>query len=205
MNRKILWGVLVIGLALVIAPLAISLPSKAAAGERMMGDFQPIMQPEQVKTTAYYYNDVFTPLGKVVPAMSKQNIDKFQGYIDGMTSVKLTQTQMQKLQQEFPQLAPLFTGMPAMIGDLTQFIALMRANAGIFAQVPAGLDHYGPLVSTMQGNVNDYQQVSSLPNFNLFTWFFMVPGVLLVLLAGAGLYGERLEKWTLTHMRPTHA
>lgn len=34
MNRKLLWAVLVIGLALVIAPLAMSLPSKANAGER---------------------------------------------------------------------------------------------------------------------------------------------------------------------------
>jgi len=70
MNRKVLWAVLVIGAALVIAPFALSLPSKANAGEHMLGSFQPIMQPDQVKTTAYYYNDVFTPLGQVVSAMS---------------------------------------------------------------------------------------------------------------------------------------
>ena len=52
MNRKVLWAVLVIGAALVIAPFALSLPSKAGAGERMLGDFQPIMQPDQVRTTA---------------------------------------------------------------------------------------------------------------------------------------------------------
>jgi len=48
MNRKLLWTVLVIGLALVIAPFALSLPSKAGAGERMLNGFQPIMQPDQV-------------------------------------------------------------------------------------------------------------------------------------------------------------
>ncbi len=78
MNRKILWAVLAIGLALVIAPLALGLPAKTAAGERMMGNFQPIMQPAQVATTARYYNDVFVPLGKVTPMMSAQNVARFQ-------------------------------------------------------------------------------------------------------------------------------
>jgi hypothetical protein len=55
MNRKLWWAVLAIGLALVIAPLALGLPEKAAAGERMMTGFQPIMQPAHVNTTARYY------------------------------------------------------------------------------------------------------------------------------------------------------
>src|SRR6266508_3943811 len=70
MNRKLLWAVLAIGLALVIAPLAMGLPGKTAAGQRMMNGFQPIMQPGQVATTARYYNDVFVPLGTVSPAMN---------------------------------------------------------------------------------------------------------------------------------------
>ena len=70
MNHKVLWGVLAIGLVLVIAPVALSLPSKASAGERMMNGFQPIMQPDQVATTARYYNDVFVPLGTVTPMMA---------------------------------------------------------------------------------------------------------------------------------------
>src|SRR6266542_6646620 len=88
MNRKLLWAVLAIGLALVIAPLALSLPSKAAAGQRMMSGFQPIMQPDQVKTTAYYYNQVFVPLGTVAPMMSAQNLAKFQAYLKGFGGVQ---------------------------------------------------------------------------------------------------------------------
>ena len=42
----------------------------------------------------------------------------------------------------------------------------------------------------MQGNVGNYKQVNSLPDFRLFTFFFGVPGVLLVLLAGYGLFGH---------------
>src|SRR6476660_9121199 len=187
MNRKVLWAVLVIGAALVIAPFALSLPSKAGAGERMLGDFQPIMQPDQVRTTAYYYNDVFTPLGQVVPAMSAKN--------------------MAKLQQQFPQLAAMFAGMPVMLRDFDSLVTLMQKNEKIFAQVPAGLVHYKPLVTTMQSNVTDYKQVNSLPSFRLFTWFFVVPGALLVLLAGTGLFGGKIlsEPRLSHHTRPTHA
>lgn len=207
MNRKVLWTVLVIGLALVIAPFALSLPSKASAGERMMGDFQPIMQPDHVKTTAYYYNEVFTPLGHVVPAMSAKNVAKFQRYVAGLKSVRLTPADMAKLQQQFPQLAQMFAGMPVMLKDFDSLVTLMQKNEQIFAQVPAGLDHYKPLVTTMQANVSDYQSVSSLPSFRLFAWLFAVPGVLLVLLSSFGLFGDRLlEKWASTHhARPTHA
>lgn len=189
MNRKVLWAVLVIGVALVVGPLALSLPSKASAGERMMGDFQPIMQRSQVNTTAYYYDRVFTPLGKVVPAMSAQNVAKFEAYVAAMKSMKLPPS---------PQLQ-------AMMKDFDALIGLMKTNEQIFAQVPAGLKHYQPLVRTMQGNVNDYRQVSSLPSFRLFTWFFVVPGALLILLAGIGLYGGELGATFSHHARPTHA
>jgi len=205
MNRKLLWGVLVIGLALVVAPFAISMPSKTAAGQRMLNGFQPIMQPGQVKTTAYYYNQVFTPLGKVVPAMSASNISKFEAYVAGLKSVKLTPAQMAQIQKQFPQLAQMFKGMPVMLKDFDQLIGLMRANEGIFSQVPAGLRHYGPLVSTMQANVNNFKQVNSLPDFRLFTWFFVVPGALLVLLSAVGLWGPTLELRFHHRANPTHA
>jgi hypothetical protein len=38
MNRNVLWGVLLIGLTLVVAPFALGLPGKSAAGQRMLGD-----------------------------------------------------------------------------------------------------------------------------------------------------------------------
>lgn len=207
MNRNVFWAILVIGVALIVAPFALSLPSKASAGERMMGDFQPIMQPDNVKTTAYYYNDVFTPLGKVVPAMSAKNVAKFQQYVAGLKSVRLTPADMAKLQQQFPQLAAMFAGMPVMLKDFDALVTLMQKNERIFAQVPGGLTHYQPLVTTMQGNVNDYRQVSSLPSFELFTWFFIVPGAALVLLSGFGLFGSRLgaTRFSIHHGRPTPA
>src|SRR4051794_40610928 len=88
MTRKVLWGVLAIGVALVIAPLAMGLPGKTAAGQRMLNGFEPIMQPNQVATTAYYYNDVFTPLGQITPMMSTQNLLKFNAYLNGFGGVQ---------------------------------------------------------------------------------------------------------------------
>ncbi|HEX7625520.1 MAG TPA: hypothetical protein VF379_00575 [Gaiellaceae bacterium] len=207
MNRKVLWAVLVIGLALVVTPLAMSLPSKAGAGEHMLGGFQPIMQPGQVKTTAYYYNNVFTPLGKVTPMMSAKNLAKFQAYLTGLKSLKLTPAQMAAVQQQFPAMAAMLAQMPAMERDFGGLLSTMQANTGIFSQVPAGLKHYGPLVSTMQANVDNYKQVNSLPSFRLFAWFFIVPGVLLALLAAYGLYGGALleRRHFPHHTRPTHA
>ncbi|MGA3218616.1 MAG: hypothetical protein ABSE77_06000 [Acidimicrobiales bacterium] len=35
--------------------------------------------------------------------------------------------------------------------------------------------------------MSNYAQIDSLPNFNLFTWFFVAPGFLLVFLGGFGL------------------
>src|SRR5262249_7223778 len=63
MERKVLWPILVIGLALVVVPFAIGLPSKAAAGQRMLTDFPPLMQRPHAQTKANYYNKPFVPLG----------------------------------------------------------------------------------------------------------------------------------------------
>jgi hypothetical protein len=154
MERKVLWPILVIGLALVVAPFALGMPGKTAAGQRMLNSFHPLMSATSVQKTASYYNNVFVPLGQVSTQFTSA----------------ATNPQMQK------QLTPL---MP-----------LLQPVLPIFKQVPAGLAWYKPLVTTMQANVSDYASVDSLPNFNLFAWFFAVPGALLMLLAGWGLWHE---------------
>jgi hypothetical protein len=223
MNRKLLWGVLAIGLALVIAPLAIGLPGKAAAGQRMLNGFQPIMQPDQVKTTAYYYDRVFVPLGTVTPMMSAKNLAKFQGYLKGFGGMQtdaaklvpvlaqalhMTPAKIQLMMStQLPSMAAMLQNLPAMQRDFGGLLGTMQQNVGIFSQVPAGLKHYQPLVTTMQANVNNYKQVNSLPDFRLFAFFFIVPGALLILLAGAGLFGGGLATRIEFHhhARPTPA
>lgn len=169
MTRKSLWWVVAaIGLVLVVAPFAISLPSKASAGQRMLDGFRPIMQPTQVERTAMYYDDVFTPLGRVVP---------------------------------------LFGQMPAeMQTGFSQMLMQAKVDPMVFSQVQAGLVHYKPLVDTMKANVDNYADVDSLPSFRLFTWFFVVPGVLLLLLAATALFGDALaSRAPFHHARPTPA
>lgn len=223
MTRKLLWCVFAIGLALVITPLALGLPGKAAAGERMLNGFQPIMQPDQVKVTANYYDHVFVPLGKVTPMMSAQNLARFQGYLKGFGGMQtdagklvpllaqalhMTPAQVQKLMAtQLPSMAAMLQNLPAMSRDFGGLLGTMQQNVGIFSRVPAGLAHYKPLVRTMQGNVQNYKQVNSLPNFKLFTYFFVVPGLLLVLLAGLGLFGTALARRFSFHhgARPTPA
>jgi hypothetical protein len=223
MNRKLLWPVLVIGLALVLAPFALGLPGKAAAGQRMLNGFQPIMQPDQVAKTANYYNNVFVPLGKVTPMLSAPTLAKFHAYMQGFGGMQtdaaklvpmlaqalhMTPAQVQALMvTQLPSMAAMLQNLPAMQRDFNGMIGAMQQNVGIFQQVPAGLAHYQPLVTTMQANVDNYRQVNSLPDFRLFSVFFIVPGLLLVLIAGYGLFWSGIRNWFTVHhhARPTHA
>jgi hypothetical protein len=221
MTRKVLWAVLVIGALMIVLPFALQMPSRTAAGARMMNSFQPIMQPNQVQKTAYYYNNVFTPLGKVAPAINAQTVAKFARYLKGFGGMQtdaqklvpalaqamhMTPTQVQAyMAKQFPSMSAMLIALPQMQKDFGGFIGIMRANTGIFGQVNAGLAHYKPLVTTMQANVADFESVNSLPSFRLFTWFFLIPGLLLFLLAGFGLWYEHHEHAHATGAHPTPA
>jgi hypothetical protein len=221
MNRKLLWVVLAIGLGLVIAPFAMLLPTKASAGEQMLDGFRPIMEPSQVATTARYYDDVFVPLGAVTPMMSAENLATFQGYMEGFAGMQgdaaklvpllaqamnMTPAQVrQMLAEDLPAMAAMLESMPRMQRDFGGLLSTMQANEDIFSQVPAGLAHYEPLVAAMQANVDNYADVNSLPDFRLFAWFFFIPGVLLVAIAGYELWTTRREAEVARHARPTPA
>jgi hypothetical protein len=172
MNRAVLYAVLAIGLGLVVVPLAISMPGKAADGEQMMKDFDPIMQPESVATTVDYYDNVFTKLRPVALAFNADTVARFQGYQQGLTGLQaeapklvptlaqqlgMSEPQVQQfLGQQFPAMAQLFQGLPQMGTDFSNMVGLMEQNTAVFERVPAGLDHYQPLVRTMEGNVGNY-------------------------------------------------
>ncbi len=178
MSRKVLWPILVIGVVLIVMPFAISLPSRASAGQTMIDNFKPIMQPASVAKTVNYYNNTFVPL-RGVAIGGVQAAKETPALIAGLAKqLHMTPAQVQQfLGTNFPAMAKLLASFPQLVP--------------IFTNVPGGLDHYLPLVHTMQTNVHNYDEISSLPNFNLFTWFFVVPGVLLVLLAGWPLVAER--------------
>ena len=209
MCGKMMWGVLVVGLMLIVAPFAIGLPGKAAGGEKMIDAFGPIMDEQNVQKTADYYYDVFVPLGDVVPAMTQENIDLFNAYLAGIGGMGAEAQQLvpafaqatgmtedqaaEYMATEFPAMTQMMQGLPQMQQDFEGLLTLMGNNVAIFEQVPAGLDHYRPLVTTMQEQRTNYDKVASLPDFRLFTWFFVIPGVLLVALAAFGLFGNRKQ------------
>src|SRR5207237_5548133 len=74
--------------------------------------------------------------------------------------------------------------------------------APVSANVPPGIVHYTPLVQAIQTNVGNYAKVDSLPNLRLFTWILVVPGVLLVLIAGWPLVSARRRQIAAV---PAHA
>lgn len=205
--RRALWLIAVVGALMIAAPFAMGLPSKADGGQKMINAFHPLMAQANVDKTADYYNNVFVPLGAVVPAMSAETVAKFQTYLDGISgmqtdstklvpglaqALKMTPEQVQQfLGTNYPAMSAMLAGLPQMQADFGGLLKMMSSNVDIFKQVPAGLDHYKPLVTTMQANVGNYDKVASLPNFGLFTWFFVVPGALILAFAGLGLYSGR--------------
>lgn len=210
MIRKMMWAVLVVGVALVAAPFIIGLPDKADGGQKMISAFEPIMEESNVETTAEYYYDVFVPLGEVAPAMSQENIDRFNAYLAGFSALGVDAENMVPalasamnmpeadvqafMGDQFPAMSQTLVGLPQMEADFSGLLGLMDANVPIFEQVPAGLDHYEPLVTTMQAEQENYAKVASLPDFRLFTWFFVIPGLVLAALALTGLFVGRKEQ-----------
>jgi hypothetical protein len=175
MTRRVFyWPILVIGVLMIVLPFAISLPSKAGAGQAMLDNFHPIMKPASVTTTVSLYENTFLKLKPVAEggiAAAGEETALLKGLATGL---KLSPTQLEQyLGAKYPAFAQLLASFPQLVP--------------VFQQVGPGLADYKPLVDTMQANVTNYQQVDSLPNFRLFTWFFEVPGVVIVFLALLGL------------------
>ena len=186
MERKSYWPILVIGVLLVVMPFAMSLPSRSSAGQRMLNDFHPMMQQASVDKTVAFYHQTFIPLGVVAKggiAAAGETSALFAGLATGL---HMTPAQLQSF---------MGTNYPAMAQLLSQFPQLVP----VFSQVGPGLVHFAPLVATMQNNVKNYAAIDSLPNFNLFTWFFVVPGLLIVLFAlmGLGVFTRRTPRTAL--------
>src|SRR5689334_19110189 len=113
MTRKVLWPVLVIGLALIVAPFAISLPSRASAGQDMIDNFHPIMQPAAVATTVKYYDQTFVPLRPVAVTGVAAASETPQLIGALATQLHMTPAQLQKfLGTNFPATAQLLGSLP---------------------------------------------------------------------------------------------
>lgn len=209
-KRWVLWPIFALGIALIVAPLAISMPSKASDGQAMLDDFRPIMEPSSVETTADYYDNVFTKLRPIALALNAETVQKFTGYGQGINAVSSESPKLfaalaqatgqtpQQLQQflgrQFPATAQLFQGLPQISTDFGNLIGLMTPNVTTFKRVPPGLDHYEPLVRTMERQQDNYASVDSLPPFALMAWSFVGIGIFLLVFSGIGLFTGRRSK-----------
>ena len=191
-NPAFTWAVLAIGVMLIVAPFAISLPSRASAGQQMIDNFHPIMQPANVAKTVAYYDQTFVPL-RPVAVGGLQAAGEAPKLIAALASqLKMSPAAVQRfLGTQFPATAGLLGNLPKL--------------KPVFTNVPPGLDHYLPLVQTMKSNVSNYKKINSLPDFRLFTWFFLIPGILLVLLAAWPLILGRRERHARVTMPATSA
>jgi len=211
MKRWVLWPILVLGIVLIVVPLAISMPGKASDGQEMLDEFRPIMGPSTVELTADYYDNVFVNLRPLAQALSQETIDRFNGYGGGIVAVQkeapnlaptLAQAtgqspeQVQQfLGQQFPATSQLLGSLPQLSKDFGGLLALMGPNVETFERVPPGLDHYEPLVRTMESQVSNYESVDSLPPFALMAWAFVAIGIFLVVFSAIGLFtGRRSTK-----------
>jgi hypothetical protein len=176
-QRIALSVLLVIGVALIAAPLSMSMFSRSSNGEKMVNGFRPIMQPAHVATTADYYNNVFAKLRPFALAMPGVQSDA-QKLVPALAqALHMTPAQVQKmLATQFPSMAKLLQSLPQAVP--------------VFNRVPPGLDFYKSLVQTMQANVGNYSSVDAMPAMGLFPWFFIVPGILILLASGFGLLAD---------------
>jgi len=74
-------------------------------------------------------------------------------------------------------------------------------NFASFAAQWGAIDtHMTSLLESVQGNLGNYQAVAALPSFRLFPWFFVVPGVLVLLLVATMVIRPRRRRtvrWVL--------
>jgi hypothetical protein len=94
------------------------------------------------------------------------------------------------------------TGVAAELGGKATFDQAFPDFASFDHQWPAIDSTMTNLMNDVQGNLGNYQAVAALPSFDLFPWFFVLPGVLIAGVAIVALLrsprrGRRWARWTL--------
>jgi len=140
----------------------------------MLNGFQPIMQPDQVKTTAYYYNEVFTPLATVTPMMSAQNLAKFQTYLKGFGGMQTDATKLvpmlaqalhmtpaqvqQMMATQLPSMAAMLQNLPTMRRD---FGGLLGHDAAERRDLPPGAGWAEALPAARHDDAGEREQLQA--------------------------------------------
>ena len=79
--------------------------------------------------------------------------------------------------------AAVMPALDAAGGDTAAYPAIAEFSA----TWPAMLQDFNPMIATMRDNVDNFQAVDAMPSFDLFPWFFVVPGLLVAIGAALAL------------------
>jgi len=101
------------------------------------------------------------------PMMTRERVQAVQGYF-----ITLGAAEGQLRANALPLLVEAG-------GDPTEFPAISQWST----DWPTILTNFNPMVATMSDNVDNYEAVDALPSFDLFPWFFVIPGALVAILA----------------------
>ena len=109
------------------------------------------------------------------PMMTRERVQSVQGYF-----VTLGAAEGQLRANALPLLVEAG-------GDPADYPAIAQWSA----DWPTILTDFNPMVATMSDNVDNYDAVAALPSFDLFPWFFVVPGALVAILAAVAMRSRR--------------
>jgi hypothetical protein len=153
-RRGLIIGALVVGVGMMLAPVAFQMFTRAPSGASMINDFRPYMSVEQ--------------------------IELFQGYMEEIGDA-VTETE------------------DVLIADLSAAGSVDEATfatdyvlvASFLDQWPAIDEDMSDMLATMDTNRGNYAAVDALPSFDLFPWFFVIPGLLVAITATVVLVRDR--------------
>ena len=160
--RSLRWVAVVLGVALVVAPVAIQLFSRAPKGAQMMSTFKTIETHHHLRRIQSYFSEMAVGQGLVqlqlLPALRHADVSAAE------------------IHGRYPALNTLDANWVHILNDMT------------------------PMIAAMSNNIGNYQAISSLPSFRLFPWFFLLPGLIVIVLALVG--GTRRRRGAADPGRP---
>lgn len=154
MKRLPVKFILAVGFGLIAAPAIFQMFTRAPLGGQMIEEFGPYM--------------------------SRDNIQKFQGYLD----------EIDRAQSETrDKVRPLFGERLGV--QQAEFDRSFRGVAEFNSKWPGIYSDMSSMLRTMDANRDNFAAVDALPPFKLFPWFFVAPGVIAAGLAFSALRRDR--------------
>ena len=159
-RRRRTWpmlAALIVGVGLVLAPVAFQMFTRAPKGRDMIDGFRPYMNEQ---TIGGFQQDMAT-IGEAADELVAVRAELRASGLDDT-----------EIDARLPLLATFEQQWPAIDADM------------------------GDMLATMRDDIGDFEAVDALPSFDLFPWFFVVPGLLIAGAAGVGLVRARRGRST---------